>query len=115
MSESRRIDICVECGETREMAILHLCFTCYRRHRRAQEEKGLAFDKHTPAVRKENLRLKKGFLQLLQAAHGLSLRQQEVNASIRIAAPHLEPISSFVEAILLYDPTATDSQESEKE
>jgi hypothetical protein len=115
MSESRRIDQCVECGEERAMATKDLCFRCYRRIRRGQERTGLPFDRHTPAVRKEHLRLHKGFNELLQAAHHLSLAPDEVKKIIRIAAPHLEPISSFVEAVLLYDPTSIHDSESAEE
>jgi hypothetical protein len=104
------------------MATRALCFKCYRqleRERKQSAAKERFRDPHTPAVRREHLRLHKGFDALLRVAHYLSLSPEEVKNVIQICGPHLEPIRPFVEAMLVYPdkptPTLADADDEERE
>src|SRR5690348_5532797 len=91
------------------LATKFICFACYQKHRRAAISAGVLVDRTTPAVRKEHIKLQEGYKCLLKAANLLGFDEDETRAVLRIAAPHLEPISAFNEAILIY-PTPTEPE-----
>jgi len=89
----RRNARCVECDRIREMATTELCFTCYRRHKRAMEraEDNPYTDLHTSPISKEGRRVLAGYNKLLGALSDLRLSRDGVHEVIDIVKPWLKP------------------------
>jgi hypothetical protein len=65
MHVTRRIDACLNCGETREMAAHGLCFKCYRREDRADDRQFALVDPHSAGLRKEHRKTLRGFTNVM--------------------------------------------------
>jgi hypothetical protein len=90
----RKIEICLNCGEEREMAAHGLCFACYRRHERTQDRPRI--DRHTPAMRREHKKILRGFTSVMVGLSDLGVGRTDVVTIRRIIQTYLEPIANFL-------------------
>jgi hypothetical protein len=92
----RKIDGCVKCGETREIAARGLCFRCYRSAERAADRQFTYVDRHNPGVRREHIKLLRGFTNVMIGLSELGVPQSEVMAIRRLIDPYLCLIAEFL-------------------
>ena len=62
---TRKTDVCINCGETREMAAHGLCFKCYRKEDRADDRQFAGVDRHNRGIRREHKKLFRGFTSVM--------------------------------------------------
>lgn len=92
----RRTDGCKNCGEMREMAAHDLCFKCYRRLERLDDQKFAAVDRHTPAIRREHKKLLRGFTAVMVGLSDLGISKDDVLTIRQTIEPYLTPIAKFL-------------------
>ena len=92
----RRTDGCKNCGETREMAAHDLCFKCYRRLERLDDQKFAGVDRHTPAIRRDHKKLFRGFTAVMVGLSDLGISKEDVFTIRRTIEPYLSPIAKFL-------------------
>jgi len=92
----RRVGICSECGESREMATSHLCFACYRRAERAEERAASAVvDRHSTSIRREHKRALRAFAQVMAGLADLGVSKQDLVEIKEIITPYLQPLMEY--------------------
>lgn len=95
--DDHRTDQCPECHrEGVKMATKTLCFTCYRRARRADERSREEFDRHSPAVRKEHTKVFRGYTGLMQAMADLRVGSADVTRILGIVSKYLDLARPFL-------------------
>lgn len=94
----RRIDACMNCGETRDMAAHGLCFRCYRSAQRERDgvRQGAEIDRHGPALRREHKRLIKALAQILTGLSDLSVSGEDVMAIRKRLGPYVVSIEPYL-------------------
>lgn len=88
----------MNCGEQRELAAHGLCFKCYRRQDRAEEQRFSGIDRHSPAIRRQDKKLLAGFACLMRGLSDLSAPREIVDEVRRRVQPLLEPIQGLLNA-----------------
>jgi hypothetical protein len=96
MHVTRRIDACLNCGETREMAAHGLCFKCYRREDRADDRKFALTDPHNPGLRKEHKKMLRGFTNVMAGLSDLGVQKDDVLKIRRMLDPYVALITEFL-------------------
>ena len=66
---------------------------CYRARRRAQER---AVDRNNPGLRREHLRMVKGWSNLMASLGELRVTREDALRIRDIAAPYVAPVSEFL-------------------
>lgn len=92
----RRIDGCMNCGETREIAAHGLCFKCYRQQERATDQRLPGVDRHNPGIRREHKKLFRGFTSVMGGLSDLGVSRMDVLTIRGIVGPYLDPIAEFL-------------------
>jgi hypothetical protein len=87
----RKVEACMNCGETRNIAAHGLCFTCYRRGTRQTKHR------ESKSVSTENFRLVAGYCQILKALATIEVIEGDVVSIKRILAPYLEPAARLLQ------------------
>jgi hypothetical protein len=90
----RKTGACMNCGEIRDMAAHGLCFTCYRRDERADDNKFR--DRHNPAIRREYKKLFRGFTSVMVGLSELGVQRSDVLTIRRLLEPYVAPIAEFL-------------------
>ena len=96
MHGTRKIDGCLNCGETREIAAHGLCFTCYRREDRANDRQFAGVDRHNPGIRREHKRMFRGFTSVMAGLSDLGISKTDVLAIRRMLDPYVTSIAEFL-------------------
>ena len=96
MHVTRRIDACLNCGETREMAAHGLCFKCYRREDRADDRQFALVDPHNPGLRKEHKKTLRGFTNVMAGLSDLGVQRDDVLKIRRMLDPYVALITEFL-------------------
>jgi hypothetical protein len=96
MHGTRKVDGCLNCGETREIAAHGLCFTCYRREDRANNRQFAMVDRHNPGLRKEHKKLFRGFTNVMAGLSDLGVSKADVLAIRRMLDPYVVCIAEFL-------------------
>lgn len=113
----RRLDACINCGETREIAAYGLCFKCYRREERADDRQFTGVDQHNPGIRKEHKKLLRSFTAVMVGLSDLGVGAGDVARIRQIIDPYLEPIAKFLVSApppATTEPPVNGEQKSEK-
>jgi len=92
----RKTESCINCGEVREMAAHGLCFSCYRREERAEDQRFAVADRHNPAIRREHKKLFRGFTSVMVGLSDLSASARVVRGVRDLIEPLLDPIAPFL-------------------
>lgn len=99
---SRLIKVCEGCGEEREMAARGLCFKCYRREEREQNERWAKPDRHATQVRKAQRKTRNALMKILNGVDELddaNLVPESTCEQIReILHPEIDKIAGSLEA-----------------
>jgi hypothetical protein len=110
----RKVEICTDCGETREIAAQGLCFKCYRRQERV--DPWARPDQHSKQLRKAQRRTRKAIHTILNALDDLddeTLFPEEDATSIRrIIAPHWSAVGRALAPA--QDPPKVNSEHAEQ-
>jgi len=96
MHVTRRIDACLNCGETREMAAHGLCFKCYRREDRADDRQFALVDPHNPGLGKEHKKTLRGFTNVMAGLSDLGVQKDDVLKIRRMLDPYVALITEFL-------------------
>jgi hypothetical protein len=99
----RKTDVCINCGETREMAAHGLCYTCYRKDERADDRKFAGVDRHNPGIRREHKKLFRGFTSIMGGLSDLAVSSADVITIRGIIGPYLTAISKFLAPVPAQD------------
>jgi DNA modification methylase len=85
--DGRRIIKCLKCGtEDAPEAAFGLCYTCYRREKRAQKPKT---HMHAPGQQKEQVRVIKLYSQMMTAATSLGMSEDDIRQLQMLLQPYL--------------------------
>lgn len=96
MQGTRKIDGCLNCGETREIAAYGLCYMCYRRQGRAEDRQFAAVDRHNPGIRKEHKKLFRGFTGVMAGLSDLGVQKEDVLTIRQMLDPYVASIAEFL-------------------
>ncbi len=102
---ARRIDSCMNCGETRALAAHGLCFRCYRQTERANEE-AQEIDRNSPGIRIEQKRLIKAFARVMEGLADLRVSRDDILRIKKVLGPYLRLIAH----LLLLEEDSSDEQ-----
>ncbi len=116
MHVTRRIDACLNCGETREMAAHRLCFKCYRREGRADDRQFAMVDPHNPGLRKEHKRMLRGFTNVMAGLSDLGVQKDDVLKIRRMLDPYVALITEFLAPLAQHEEVegAVNSEQTSK-
>ena len=85
-----RIIDCVACDRKRTpQGAFGLCYTCYRREKRAQKRKT---HMHAQGQRKEQIRLTKMYSQMMTAAISLGMEEDDIRQLQMLLQPYLQMV-----------------------
>jgi hypothetical protein len=90
----RKIDQCMNCGQSREIAAFGLCFTCYRRQERAKDRPFV--DKHNPGVNPTQKKILAGFAKLMGGLGDIGVPRGLVILIRRMISPYLVPVENLL-------------------
>jgi hypothetical protein len=105
MKEQRRTGQCNECLKIREMATSTICFTCYRRHRRAMERAADSpyTDLSASPISRDGRRVLAAYPKLLSVLADLRVSRDGVREVIDIVRPYLKPAREWLNGAALID------------
>jgi hypothetical protein len=92
----RREDRCLNCGRVIEIAAHGLCFACYRRAERADDNRFKYVDRHNPGLNKEHKKIFRGFASVMGGLSDLGVSRSNVLTIRRVIEPYLVPIANFL-------------------
>jgi hypothetical protein len=92
----RRVAVCLNCGEPREIAALGLCFKCYRQQERRDDRKLSVVDRHNPALRREHKKIFRGLTSVMVGLSDLGVGTTDVLTIRGLIQPYLSPIEQFL-------------------
>jgi site-specific DNA-methyltransferase (adenine-specific) len=107
--QGRRLIDCVACPKKRTPeAAFGLCFTCYRREKRAQKPKT---HMHAPGQQKEQIRVIKQYSQMMTAATGLGMDEDDIRQLQMLLQPYLQVVPRLLKTADISFLFEDDSQE----
>jgi hypothetical protein len=92
----RKVDVCLSCQETKEIAALGLCFACYRRVERQTKRAKNPPDLHNPAIKAKHKKILRGFANLLAALGDLGVNRADVMAIRKIIDQYVMEVQPFL-------------------
>ncbi len=92
----RKMAECLNCREIKKMAAHGLCYQCYRRDERAEENKFAIRDRHNPGIRREHQKMLRAFAAVMIGLGHLGVQRSDVLAIRRMLEPYVEPIAKFL-------------------
>jgi hypothetical protein len=93
----RRRDRCINCGEFGNIAAHGLCYCCYRRDERVDDDRlAITVDRHSPALRKEHKKLLRAFAAVMGGLSDLGVQRSEVLKIRQMLEPYLLLIGEYL-------------------
>jgi hypothetical protein len=94
----RKTGTCINCREVEKIAAHGLCYSCYRRDERAEDNKFAIRDRHNPGISRDHKKIFRALAGVMAGLSDLGVGTADVLAIRQLLEPYVAPIAKFLGA-----------------